>query len=357
MYDSSVIGFALVVAVVSSFSVVGADVRAAKADTRTCLNFSPSPTENDARTGMVHVPAGTFTMGSDRQQPEERYTHLVRVDGFWIDRHEVTNAEFAKFVAATGYVTVAERKPDPTLHPDIPEELLTPGASVFVPPTALQRGGEISQWWQFIKGASWRHPKGPGSSIDGRANHPVVNVAYEDALAYARWRGHDLPTEAQWEYAARGGHDGEDDWSSAYDKNGKSIANTWQGVFPVYNSQDDGYFGAAPVGCFKSNGYGLYDMIGNVWEWTSDWYQPGHAREPATNPAGPDLTSVQFEPGRASSRVIKGGSHLCAFNYCARYRPAARQPQEADLGAAHIGFRTVVNGQLSDDKHNHERFH
>lgn len=299
---------------------------------------------------MVFVPGGVFPMGSNRGQPEERHTHLVRVDGFWIDRHEVTNAEFAKFVDDTGYVTVAERGADARLHPGIPKELLAPGATVFVPPTALQRGGDITQWWQFIEGASWRHPEGPGSSIVGRESHPVVNVAYEDAHAYARWRGHVLPTEAQWEYAARGGGEGGGDGSSGYDKDGKPIANTWQGVFPVYNSNEDGHSGTAPVGCFAPNGYGLYDMIGNAWEWTSDWYRPGHAPEPATNPAGPDIMSVRLERGRAPSRVIKGGSYLCSFNYCSRYRPAARQPQEADLGAVHIGFRTVVNDEALEDR-------
>jgi formylglycine-generating enzyme required for sulfatase activity len=294
---------------------------------------------------MVFVPGGIFTMGSNRGQPEERYTHLVRVDGFWIDRHEVTNAEFAEFISATGYVTVAERELDASLHPGIRKEALAPGAVIFVPPTALQRGGDITQWWQFVKDADWRHPEGPGSSIKGREQHPVVNITYDDALAYARWRGHDLPTEAQWEYAARGGRESGDDGSSAYDSDGKPIANTWQGVFPVYNSHVDGYASTAPVECFAPNGYGLYDMIGNVWEWTSDWYRPGHAPEPATNPPGPDMMSVRFERGRAPSRVIKGGSYLCSFNYCARYRPAARQPQEADLGAAHVGFRTVVNEQ------------
>jgi formylglycine-generating enzyme required for sulfatase activity len=171
----------------------------------------------------------------------------------------------------------------------------------------------------------------------------VVHVAYEDALAYARWLGHSLPTEAQWEYAARGGRDGEDDWSSALDADGKPIANTWQGIFPVINSKDDGYVGTAPVGCFHPNGYGLYDMIGNVWEWTSDWYRPGHSPEIALEPQGPTLTSIRLAPGQQPSKVIKGGSYLCALNYCARFRPAARQPQEVDLSAAHIGFRTVRN--------------
>ncbi|MGE0723394.1 MAG: formylglycine-generating enzyme family protein [Alphaproteobacteria bacterium] len=292
---------------------------------------------------MSYVPGGSVTMGSERHQPEERFTHVARVDGFWIDRHEVTNAQFRQFVEATGYVTQAERGPDPTAHAGVPKDLLIPGSVVFVPPTAVTRGGRLTQWWQYVAGASWRHPAGPGSTIAGKDNHPVVHIAYEDALAYARWRGRDLPTEAQWEFAARGGREGEDDWSSAFDADGKPIANTWQGIFPVINSADDGHVGTAPVGCFKPNGYGLLDMVGNVWEWTADWYRPGHPREHAVNPTGPDLASIRVAAGQAPSRVIKGGSHLCAANYCSRYRPAARQPQEVDLGAAHLGFRTVLN--------------
>jgi formylglycine-generating enzyme len=290
---------------------------------------------------MTFVPAGTFTMGSNRHRPEERYTHIVSVDGFWIDRTEVTNAQFAKFVAATGYVTLAERGGDAKVHANMPAELLAPGSVAFIMPTDTSRGGSITQWFQYIAGADWRHPEGPGSSIAGRENHPVVHVAYEDAQAYAGWLGRSLPTEAQWEYAARGGREGEDDWSSALDDDGKPIANTWQGIFPVINSKDDGYSGTAPVGCFKPNGYGLYDMIGNVWEWTSDWYRPGHAPEAAIEPQGPRLADIRGAPGQSPNKVIKGGSFLCAFNYCARYRPAARQPQEVDLSAAHIGFRTV----------------
>ena len=194
-----------------------------------------------------------------------------------------------------------------------------------------------------MKGANWRQPEGPGSSIKGRENHPVVHVSYEDALAYARWLGHDLPTEAQWEYAARGGQYSGEDWSQAYDKDGKPIANTWQGIFPVYNTEEDGYAGTAPVGCFLPNGYSLFDMIGNVWEWTSDWYVPEHSRDPAANPIGPSLAQVRVETGQSPSKVIKGGSYLCAYNYCSRYRPTARQPQEVDLGAGRIGFRTVLN--------------
>jgi formylglycine-generating enzyme required for sulfatase activity len=246
-------------------------------------------------------------------------------------------------VAATGYLTLAERGLDAATHPGMPKELLAPGSVVFVRPTDTASGGRITQWFQYLAGANWRAPAGPGSSTGSEDNHPVVHIAYEDALAYARWRGRELPTEAQWEFAARGGRDGVDDWSSAFDADGKPIANTWQGIFPVYNTNEDGYASIAPVGCFKPNGYGLYDMIGNVWEWTSDWYRPGHPREEAVNPHGPDLQDIPLARGQSPSRVIKGGSYLCASNYCARYRPAARQPQEVDLGAAHIGFRTVLN--------------
>jgi formylglycine-generating enzyme required for sulfatase activity len=281
-------------------------------------------------------------MGSGRHRPEERFPHTVRVDGFWVDRHEVTNAQFRQFVDATGYVTLAERGLDPKTHPDLPTELLAPGSTIFVAPTDRQ-SGRVTQWFQYVIGANWQQPAGPGSSIADKDNHPVVHVAYEDALAYARWRGRSLPTEAQWEFAARGGREGEDDWSSAFDPSGKAVANTWQGLFPVLNTEEDGYAGTAPVGCFPPNSYGLYDMIGNVWEWTSDWYHPSHPRDAAVNPAGPDLTTIRLSPGQPASRVIKGGSYLCAHNYCARYRPAARQPQEVDLSAAHIGFRTVLN--------------
>src|SRR5262245_40624470 len=232
-----------------------------------CAAYPGLPGEGD-RAGMAFIPAGTFSMGSQRHRPEERYTHIVRVSEFWIDRHEVTNAQYAEFVTATGYVTLAERGGDPKLHASLPKELLAPGSIVFVMPTDVARSGSVTQWFQYIAKADWRHPEGPNSSIRGRENHPVVHVAYEDALAYARWKGRSLPTEAQWEYAARGGHDGEDDWSSAFDPDGKPIANTWQGIFPVINTKEDAYAGTAPVGCFRPNGYGLYDMIGNVWEWS-----------------------------------------------------------------------------------------
>jgi len=312
-----------------------------KAEVGNCAAYSGLPTDEGETAGMIFVPAGAFTMGSERHQPEERFTHVARVDGFWIDRHEVTNAQFKRFVEATGYVTLAERPVDPKSHPDWPQEMLVPGSTVFVPPKDAK--GEDGRWWQYVAGANWRQPRGPGSSIAGRENHPVVHIAYDDALAYAQWLGRSLPTEAQWEFAARGGRDGEDDWSSAFDPEGKPIANSWQGIFPVLNTKEDGYAETAPVGCFPPNGYGLYDMIGNVWEWTSDWYRSGHSRAVATNPKGPELVSLRIAPGQTPSRVIKGGSYLCSMNYCSRYRPAARQPQENDLAAAHLGFRTVLN--------------
>jgi formylglycine-generating enzyme required for sulfatase activity len=315
----------------------------AVAEVGSCGAYAGIPAGNDDTAGMAFIAGGTFRMGSERHEPEERFIHAVRVDGFWIDRHEVTNAQFRQFVEATGYRTLAERGLDPGQHRGMSAELLAPGSVVFIPPTDVRRGGRITQWWQYVAGANWRQPAGPGSTIEGRDNHPVVHIAYEDAFAYARWRGRTLPTEAQWEFAARGGRDGEDDWSSAFDPDGKPIANTWQGLFPVINTQDDGYAGTAPVGCFKPNGYRLYDMIGNVWEWTSDWYRPGHPREAAENPTGPDFRMMRVAVGQPASRVIKGGSYLCASNYCARYRPAARHAQEVNLSAAHLGFRTVLN--------------
>jgi sulfatase modifying factor 1 len=313
------------------------------AEVGSCGAYNGIPAGEGETAGMVSIPGGPFKMGSERHQPEERFTHTVRIDGFWIDRHEVTNAQFRQFVDATGYVTIAERGPDSAPINGTAGDLQVPGSAVFVQPKAAGAGGQLSQWWQYVEGANWRQPTGPGSSIAGKDNHPVVHVTYDDAQAFARWRGRSLPTEAQWEFAARGGRDGEDDWSSAFDADGKPIANTWQGIFPVANTNDDGFAGAAPVGCFKPNGYGLYDMIGNVWEWTSDWYRPGHSREAAVNPTGPHLASIRIAADQSASRVIKGGSYLCAMNYCSRYRPAARQPQEVDLSTAHLGFRTVLN--------------
>jgi formylglycine-generating enzyme required for sulfatase activity len=331
---------ALAVGLAGTFATASEPRGSARAPIESCAAHAGLPAGSGETAGMAFIPGGTFQMGSESHQPEERFIHPVRVDGFWIDRHEVTNTEFEQFVDATGYVTLAERGLDAEANPDMPKELLVPGSVVFVEPTDLEQGRTPGRW-QYVAGANWRRPAGPGSSIAGKDNYPVVHMAYEDAAAYARWRGRSLPTEAQWEFAARGGRDGEDDSSSAYDTDGKPIANTWQGVFPVRDTRDDGYAGTAPVGCFEPNGYGLYDMIGNVWEWTGDWYQSGHSREAVVNPSGP--ASSRVAPGRAATRVIKGGSHLCAPNYCSRYRPAARQPQETTLSAAHLGFRTVLN--------------
>lgn len=335
-------GTVLAGAVIGALATGIDQVKPKNAPVGSCAGYAGIPSEQGETAGMVFIPGGTYRMGSERHQPEERFTHIVRVDSFWIDRHEVTNAQFKQFVDATGYVTLAERGLDPKANPAIPRDLLVPGSVVFVQPTEVH-GNRIAQWWQYVAGVNWRHPSGPASTIAGKENHPVVHVAYEDALAYARWRGHSLPTEAQWEFAARGGREGEDDWSSAFDADGEPIANTWQGVFPVMNTKDDGYAGTAPVGCFKPNGYGLYDMIGNVWELTSDWYRPGHPHEATENPTGPDLASIPVAAGQSASHVIKGGSHLCAMNYCSRYRPAARQPQEKNLSAGHVGIRTVMN--------------
>jgi formylglycine-generating enzyme required for sulfatase activity len=309
----------------------------AASDHPTCSSYLGLPQGEGNKAGMVFIEGGSFVMGSDRHRPEERFSHVIEVDGFWIDQHEVTNAQFARFVGVTGYETLAERG----VHRKTHQSLYAPGSVLFIQPTNFDQRGR-TQWWQYVNGANWRAPEGPGSSIKGRENHPVVHVAYEDALAYAHWLGRELPTEAQWEYAARGGRRG-DDWSQAFDADGRPIANNWQGVFPAFDAREDGYGGTAPVGCFPPNGYGLSDMIGNVWEWTNDWYLPGHPREPVVNPTGPNILRVRLAPGASPSKVIKGGSYLCSPNFCSRYRSSARQPQEADLSAGHIGFRTVLN--------------
>jgi formylglycine-generating enzyme required for sulfatase activity len=310
-----------------------------------CADYSGMPDQTGATAGMAFVPGGAFAMGAEHQYPEESSTKIVRVDGFYIDRHEVTNAQYARFVAATGYVTVAERGRDPAKQLAA-ADVSGPGSVVFVQPV---QGGDVTRWWQYVKGASWRHPQGPGSSVAGLDNRPVVHIAYDDALAYANWMGRELPTEAQWEYAARGGREDGTVENGAFDAQGKPAANTWQGVFPVLNTADDGYVGVAPVGCFKPNGFDLYDMIGNVWEWTSDWYLAGHSRHPETNPLGPNLLQVRLAPGATPTKVIKGGSYLCSGNFCGRYRASARQPQEIDLGTSHIGFRTVLNRSAATD--------
>jgi sulfatase modifying factor 1 len=298
---------------------------------------------------MAWIPEGVFRMGSDEHYPEEAPAHRVAVDGFWIDRHAVTNAEFARFVRATGHVTSAERAVDPALYPGAKPELLVPSSSVFQAPTHRVDLRNPYEWWCYVAGADWRHPQGPGSSIKKRPDHPVVHVAWEDVVAYAAWAGKDLPTEAEWERACRGGLDGATyAWGDALHPDGRWMANTWQGDFPIENQKLDGYVGTAPVGRFPANGYGLFDMIGNVWEWTSDWYQthgdaPQGCCAPA-NPRGGDLERSRDpnDPAAIPRKVMKGGSHLCAPNYCRRYRPAARMAQPVDTATSHLGFRCVI---------------
>ena len=244
---------------------------------------------------MVWVPGGSFAMGTEQAYRDERPVRQVTVDGFWIDAHEVTNAQFARFVEETGYRTVAERPPEPI--PGAPPELLKPGSAVFTQPEKVV-SGDIRQWWKYVPGANWRQPEGPGSSIEGRENHPVVHIALADAQAYAKWAGRELPTEAQWEYAARGGTGSKFPWGEELAPGGKQMANTWTGTFPIENSKADGYAMTAPVQCFPPNGYGLYDMIGNVWEWTADWYAPGHDTGATDNPKGP-AREAQLRPAQS----------------------------------------------------------
>ena len=307
---------------------------------------------------MVWIPGGTYRMGSHEFYAEERPVRDVRVDGFWIDRHPVTNQQFSRFVAATGYVTVADRVPDPALYPGAPPENLVPGSMVFVPSAGPVDMGNLANWWSWIPGASWRHPRGPGSSLQGLADHPVVHVALADVEAYCEWVEGALPTEAEWEFAARGGLDGAVfTWGNEERPNGQYMANTWQGQFPWRNTEEDGFSGTSPVGSFPANGYGLLDMAGNVWEWTSDWYTVASAAAEtkacctaAAPPADARTASVNPNPPlsrfRIPRKVVKGGSHLCAPSYCFRYRPAARQPQDVDTGMSHIGFRTVYRPAL-----------
>lgn len=304
--------------------------------------FAPVPNP-----GMVRIAGGTFTMGDDDERPEERAAHEVTVSPFWIDRHEVTNAQFAQFVEATGYRTQAETGLDPKMYPELPPDLLEPGSMVFSPPADPVALTDTMQWWRYVKGASWHEPLGPGSNIDGLDNHPVVHVTWIDAREYARWLGRDLPTEAEWEFAARGGlENARYTWGNTYDPIDGWKANIWQGNFPDANTGADGFVRTSPVGCYPPNGYGLYDMAGNVWEFAKDLYLPGHPAEPAVDPTGPDLRVALRRAGPGGPNiVVKGGSFLCTPQYCLRYRPSARQPQEVGLGASHIGFRTVIRGR------------
>ncbi|HBS29173.1 MAG TPA: formylglycine-generating enzyme family protein [Phycisphaerales bacterium] len=314
--------------------------------------------------GMVRIPGGEFSMGSQAPDawPAEGPVHRVRVRAFWMDATEVTNAQFGAFVGATGYVTVAERPVDweamkqqvPPGTPKPADEMLAPGALVFVAPGEDATDEDLRVWWKWTPGACWRHPEGPGSTIAGRENHPVVQVAWEDAAAYARWAGKRLPTEAEWEFAARGGIDGAPFvWGEGEPDDERPQANIWQGVFPSKNTLGDGYLTTAPVKSFPPNGYGLFDMAGNVWEWCDDWFRldqyrarraglaPGAAVD---DPRGPD---EPWDPNEAYSkkRVIRGGSFLCNASYCSSYRPSARLGGAYDTGTSHTGFRCVRDAE------------
>lgn len=295
--------------------------------------------------GMAWIPGATFPMGSDGGQPDETPVHEVTVAGFWIDKTEVTNGEFQKFVDATGYVTIAERKPDAKDFPGAPAELLVPGSVVFSPPAEDVGLEDHFAWWKYVPGANWRHPEGPGSSIAGREKHPVVHVAWDDAAAFAKWAGKRLPTEAEWEHAARGGLIAQPYvWGAKQATDWKQAANIWQGKFPMQNSEEDGFRATAPVASFPPNGYGLFDMAGNVWEWCADWYRPDTYRtSDKLNPKGPESSDDPQEPGMPK-RVIRGGSYLCSDVYCSGYRPSARMKSSPDTGLSHTGFRCVKDG-------------
>ncbi len=285
---------------------------------------------------MIGLPGGTFRMGCERFYPEERPVREASVGAFWIDRHSVTVAEFRRFVKETGHVTWAEQAPVAADYPGAPPELLVPGSLVFRKTSGPVDLRDIGNWWHWTPGADWRHPEGPGSNVGGREHHPVTHVAFADAEAYATWAGKSLPTETEWEFAARGGlDDATYTWGEEFAPKGRMMANTWQGEFPWQNLATDGYEGTSPVERFPANGFGLYDMAGNVWEWTVDAFDtPSPPKAPCCAPT----TAGERFP----RKVIKGGSHLCAPNYCLRYRPAARQAEPIDTTTSHIGFRCVV---------------
>jgi formylglycine-generating enzyme required for sulfatase activity len=297
-------------------------------------------------TALVWIPTQTATLGSDQHYPEEGPVRDVTVEGFAIQTHPVTNAEYAQFIDATGYLTVAERPLNPADYPGAPAENLQPGSMVFHRTSGPVDLRHMGQWWSWTPGASWRRPVGPNSSIANRADHPVVHVAYEDAQAYADWAGLEIPTEAEWEIAARGGlNHATYTWGDKPEQPSQRLANYWHGEFPW--RPEPGYGRTSPVGGFAPNGYGLFDMAGNVWEWTSDWYADDRAGDPCCEAGSYDSAQPQF---RVPRKVIKGGSFLCADNYCLRYRPAARRPQMIDTGMSHIGFRCLSKAPLNQSR-------
>lgn len=302
---------------------------------------------------MVWIPGGKFSMGSNDHYEEESPVHEVTVDGFWMDKFELTNAGFRKFIESTGYVTLCEKAPNAEDYPGALPELLVPASVVFVKPEQRVDLRNYFNWWTYIPGANWKHPFGPDSDLKGKDDYPVVHLAYEDVEAYAKWSGKEIPTEAEWEFAARGGLEGKEyAWGDEMYPGEKAMANTWQGEFPVENTAADGYELMAPIGQYPPNGYGLYDMIGNVWEWTTDWYRHHSLFEnsccSSINPAGgsPEGSVDPRSPGSLIPRkVMKGGSYLCAPNYCRRYRPSARMAQPVDTSTCHLGCRLIVRKQ------------
>lgn len=308
-------------------------------------NGAPAPAADPE--GMVWIPGGTFWMGCDDcDMPDTTPVHLVEVAGFWMDATPVTNAQFARFVEATSYVTLAERKPDPKDYPEVDPRKLVAGSAVFTQPSQDVPLDDITQWWRYVQGASWKHPEGPRSSIIDREDHPVVQIAWEDAVAYARWAGKRLPTEAEFEFAARGGRDRDRyAWGNEMKPQGRWAANIWQGRFPSNNTADDGYLRTSPVKAFPANGFGLYDVGGNVWQWCSDWYRPDYfaasaASGIAHNPQGPAESFDPQEPG-VPKRVQKSGSFLCSDRYCSRYLVGSRGRGAPDSGGSNTGFRCV----------------
>jgi len=310
--------------------------------------FWPKP----APAGMVWIPGGTFWRGSDDDRfPDARPVHQVELDGFWMDETPVTNERYAEFVKATGYITVAEQKPDPKDFPGVPPETLVAGSIVFSPPEQQVSLDEHLQWWKYVAGANWRHPEGPGSDLKGREKHPVVHVCWNDAMAYAKWAGKRLPTEAEFEYAARGGLDRKPfAWGDELKPNDRWQANIWQGTFPVKNSKEDGFDRTSAVKSFPANGYGLYDMAGNVWQWCSDWYRPDYYKQLAEsqkivkNPTGPRDSLDPLEPG-LEKRVQRAGSFLCSSEYCVRYRVAGRGKGEVTSASSNVGFRCAKSAE------------
>jgi len=352
-------------AVDSTLAVTSADTTAAAAASPfqpTIAKAAPRPESTPV--GMVWIPGGEFSMGSEDPtgrpdggpdpMRDARPIHRVYVDGFWMDATEVTNEQFAKFVKATGYVTVAERKPRAEDYPGAPPENLVAGSVVFTPPDHEVHLDNHYQWWAYVTGANWRHPEGPGSDTKGREKHPVVHIAFEDAEAYAKWAGKRLPTEAEWEFAARGGASGNlYAWGNDFHPNGKWMANTHQGHFPRTNTAEDGHKATAPVAQFPSNAYGLYDIAGNVWEWVSDWYRPDYYTQlnaqggVARNPLGPRESWDPQEPTE-KKRVHRGGSFLCTEQYCTRYLVGTRGKGEVSTGTNHLGFRLVMSREQAE---------